>query len=134
MLRRRLLPALSLIHTYHARILWSLRDREPKPIRRGLKLGFLATLGTVILLAAVLVVLDKQRHADSPILSLGLWAVGLFVGVVIGRRTAAAERRRYRRLHGLCEGCGYNLTGNTSGACPECGSAISRAHQPAASG
>lgn len=28
--------------------------------------------------------------------------------------------RRWRRL-GLCEGCGYNLTANVSGICPECG-------------
>lgn len=25
---------------------------------------------------------------------------------------------------GLCEGCGYDLTGNTSGVCPECGAAF----------
>lgn len=34
--------------------------------------------------------------------------------------------RRYRRalrLHG-CHRCGYNLTGNTSGVCPECGTPI----------
>jgi hypothetical protein len=29
--------------------------------------------------------------------------------------------RRYRRKHGLCPHCGYNLTGNTTGICPECG-------------
>lgn len=30
--------------------------------------------------------------------------------------------RRYRRRNrGLCLMCGYNLTGNTSGRCPECG-------------
>jgi len=28
------------------------------------------------------------------------------------------------RLPGRCRRCGYNLTGNTSGMCPECGSAI----------
>jgi hypothetical protein len=31
----------------------------------------------------------------------------------------------YRRRHilpGHCRKCGYNLTGNTSGRCPECGS------------
>lgn len=31
-------------------------------------------------------------------------------------------RRRHRRRRGECEGCGYNLTGNTTGVCPECGS------------
>jgi len=25
---------------------------------------------------------------------------------------------------GLCRGCGYNLTGNTSGVCPECGTPL----------
>jgi hypothetical protein len=33
--------------------------------------------------------------------------------------------RRYRRKKkGLCLTCGYNLTGNVSGICPECGEKI----------
>ncbi len=31
-------------------------------------------------------------------------------------------RRWGRRRRGLCVACGYNLTGNVSGLCPECGS------------
>lgn len=31
-------------------------------------------------------------------------------------------RRVYRS--GLCQECGYDLTGNVSGVCPECGTAI----------
>jgi hypothetical protein len=34
---------------------------------------------------------------------------------------------RKRRSLGLCERCGYDLTGNTSGACPECGAACKAA-------
>jgi hypothetical protein len=30
-------------------------------------------------------------------------------------------RRWRRRKRGLCIHCGYDLTGNTSGVCPECG-------------
>ncbi len=30
-------------------------------------------------------------------------------------------RRYRRRKRGLCLACGYNLSGNTSGTCPECG-------------
>ncbi len=30
-------------------------------------------------------------------------------------------RRRRRRKRGLCVGCGYDLTGNITGVCPECG-------------
>jgi hypothetical protein len=33
-------------------------------------------------------------------------------------------RRWRRRRKGLCLKCGYNLTGNTSGRCPECGDAV----------
>ncbi len=33
-------------------------------------------------------------------------------------------RRRWRLKHGLCVSCGYDLTGNVSGTCPECGQAI----------
>ncbi len=33
-------------------------------------------------------------------------------------------RRWRRRRKGLCAKCGYDLTGNVSGACPECGTAI----------
>lgn len=36
--------------------------------------------------------------------------------------SAARRRRRDRRLGaGLCPVCGYDLTGNVSGTCPECG-------------
>ena len=33
-------------------------------------------------------------------------------------------RRWRRRSKGSCQECGYNLTGNESGKCPECGTAI----------
>ncbi len=33
------------------------------------------------------------------------------------------RRRHARRAAGLCASCGYNLTGNVSGRCPECGAA-----------
>ncbi len=32
-------------------------------------------------------------------------------------------RRRARRKRNECVGCGYNMTGNESGVCPECGGA-----------
>jgi hypothetical protein len=39
------------------------------------------------------------------------------------------DRRRIRPGH--CQECGYNLTGNVSGVCPECGERISGAGEPA---
>jgi len=32
------------------------------------------------------------------------------------------RRQRLRALHGRCPACGYDLRGNDSAACPECGS------------
>ena len=36
-------------------------------------------------------------------------------------------RRRRRTRSGRCPACGYDLTGNTSGVCPECGGAVGAA-------
>lgn len=36
--------------------------------------------------------------------------------------------RRQRRVKGLCDGCGYDLSGNVSGVCPECGRWIGVRH------
>ena len=33
-------------------------------------------------------------------------------------------RRRRRRKRGLCPTCGYNLTGNVTGVCPECAAKV----------
>ncbi|MCH7993221.1 MAG: hypothetical protein IIB57_02125 [Planctomycetes bacterium] len=35
-------------------------------------------------------------------------------------------RRRRRRRRGLCVQCGYDLTGNTTGVCSECGQRVER--------
>jgi hypothetical protein len=37
------------------------------------------------------------------------------------RASLLLRRRRARRRMNHCADCGYNLTGNTSGICPECG-------------
>ena len=54
--------------------------------------------------------------AESLLLVAGILgfcpAISLFRGPV---------RRHRRRRRGLCLKCGYNLTGNTTGVCPECG-------------
>ncbi len=52
-------------------------------------------------------------------------ALPLHLGVlIILLPTAILWRRDRRRAKGQCHRCGYNLTGNTSGVCPECGTAI----------
>jgi hypothetical protein len=49
---------------------------------------------------------------------------GLVSGVAAGTMLAWRRRRLRWRLAGRCDCCGYNLTGNVSGVCPECGVAV----------
>ena len=46
-------------------------------------------------------------------------------GYVGGRVVGAGIARRTMLIKGCCSACGYNLTGNTSGVCPECGTKVS---------
>lgn len=59
---------------------------------------------------------DYHRWIDIP-----LWipVVSFFAWLSVLWR--ASSRRKYRRRRGLCIKCGYELTGNVSGVCPECG-------------
>lgn len=61
------------------------------------------------------------RRIHTPI-----WAVALLFAAypLIALIQSPARRRRYRSEHGLCIKCGYDLTGNVSGVCPECGTEI----------
>ncbi|MBN1490434.1 MAG: hypothetical protein JXA69_11010 [Phycisphaerae bacterium] len=56
-------------------------------------------------------------------LGLPLWAVLVVLALPVLIRCGRLLRR-YRQRHqkpGCCRKCGYNLTGNVSGRCPECG-------------
>ncbi len=56
---------------------------------------------------------------------LPLWMpIVLFGGLTALAIATGPLRRAWRRRHGLCESCTYNLTGNISGICPECGKQI----------
>jgi predicted amidophosphoribosyltransferase len=44
---------------------------------------------------------------------------------IVPRRVIGILDTSLRRSRGLCSGCGYNLKGNTSGTCPECGAKVS---------
>ncbi len=69
------------------------------------------------------------RKAGTP-LSTGLrtfrvwvpcWAAAILLSAYpLFASMRALRRRRLRRREGLCRKCGYNLTGNVSGICPEC--------------
>jgi len=57
---------------------------------------------------------------SSGLVPCGLAWLGTLVGLWLGRFRALSDDESAR----LCQHCGYNLTGNVSGHCPECGHAI----------
>ena len=61
------------------------------------------------------------------LISTPLWlAASLFATYPTIAFIQGPLRRWRRRRKGLCENCGYNLTGNESGICPECGTKIEK--------
>jgi len=73
---------------------------------------------------------SQKFSAPFPFWSIGIpcWlAVAIFAllpGFMIGQSAVGGLRRRLRALRGRCSKCGYNLTGNASGVCPECGAKV----------
>jgi predicted RNA-binding Zn-ribbon protein involved in translation (DUF1610 family) len=55
-----------------------------------------------------------------------LWSFALLFMIGAGIWPLVALRRVRRRRKGRCSQCGYDLTGNVSGRCPECGSTVAR--------
>jgi len=54
--------------------------------------------------------------------SISLWLITLIFAIYPTIAFIHGPLRRYRRRRkGLCIHCGYNLTGNTTGICSECG-------------
>ena len=60
---------------------------------------------------------DGSGYARAP-----LWSVAAAGGAVACAAAFLARRPRRRDRAGRCPACGYDLTGNVSGVCPECGS------------
>lgn len=58
----------------------------------------------------------------STFIEVPLWLLALLFSVLpVSAVVRGPMRSGYRRARGRCGHCGYDLTGNTSGRCPECG-------------
>ena len=56
--------------------------------------------------------------------ALAMFVGGLWVDVKL--RISAVRRQLWTMLPNRCPHCGYDLTANASGVCPECGRAVER--------
>lgn len=70
-------------------------------------------------------------HPPMTILAFPIWLPGIafaaFPCLLLLKRIRRAKRTRA----GFCPSCGYNLTGNVTGTCSECGASIRRPDAPA---
>lgn len=61
----------------------------------------------------------------SVYVGLPLWWIYVMLGLIAAWRLGVRRMQRWRRrMRRQCVECGYDLRGNTSGACPECGSKV----------
>jgi hypothetical protein len=58
------------------------------------------------------------------VVSIPCWAVAAPAALLPAGRLVSSVRRRLRRRRCACGSCGYDLTGNVSGVCPECGDKV----------
>ncbi len=64
----------------------------------------------------------KAPDSHGYVLTLPLWAPFILFATYPTIAVIRGPFRRWRRRRqGLCAQCGYNLTGNVTGVCPECG-------------
>jgi hypothetical protein len=107
-----------------------LRGRLRMTRRRVLRsLAISALVAPVALLLAVTIVdgsIMVIAHTGIIDLPTGVitWILYFVVAPVLLHRLLLL--RRSKRVKPLCRRCGYNLTGNVSGVCPECGAETGR--------
>ena len=90
---------------------------------------------TVSLSCSSTCLVADQLQDDIDDFSLGRVVFGVLVPVLLGMPIGilvyhflASYRRRFPGGH--CQQCDYNLTGNESGTCPECGTAVDADNPP----
>ena len=71
-------------------------------------------------IANILLTIFASAHAVVS----GKWPILLIVGLYTGLNCFVIFSNCRRVGEGVCLSCGYNLTGNTTGHCPECGHTI----------
>ncbi len=113
--------------TYYSesRVLADEQERErrgqqvSRPFRRRWFSFACGPTSALVMCHADLVPVSRWDHLTVPI-----WLVAGITGAFPMIWLAFALRRRRRRRQNCCMACGYDLTGNVSGICPECGRTV----------
>lgn len=93
--------------------------------RRHAKINLLWNMAFTVFVCAQAIFSFRQiGHGTLGLMiMLPLLTLALVMGVfgLRSMRTEAYSRKLYEHDPGFCGRCGYDLTGNVSGVCPECG-------------
>lgn len=65
-----------------------------------------------------------HRRLDARLVFVPAWVLPVVIASYPLILLAGMMRRHAAIRRGCCGSCGYNLSGNTSGVCPECGTAV----------
>lgn len=65
--------------------------------------------------------LSRRFHPFDEVVIMPLWVIAGALMAWPAVVLFVTRLRRRMRMAGLCRACGYDLTGNVSGTCPECG-------------
>ncbi len=88
----------------------------------GLVIGYYVVLCCFIVLFLCSADTDQAVRRALPVAGLTLILGPVVTGILLVEGSRLA--RRPRSMCKRCEYCGYNLTGNVSGICPECGEPV----------
>jgi hypothetical protein len=118
------MPLLIIYSVWHA--------RQPHiQIAQLCTLALVPALAAYVLMLAITIMeedplLTKIEAAAGGLVAAGVAAVLLVICCAFFRLAVVLLLDRLRAFHGpgMCQKCGYNLTGNISGRCPECGTTI----------
>jgi hypothetical protein len=90
-------------------------------------------LFVIVMFALACLLLPKLDAAwnDAPLgAHVAILTIVLPLAIVGIVRDVRTRRRKKRGDRGECLACGYSLTGNASGVCPECGHAVAQPARP----
>lgn len=102
-----------------------MKERPPSVVKHMIG-GFVFAI-PVAVLAGIFAALDEPKFGPAFLGHfLAVSALGGMIGLVGGYLLGEFRQGRYESTVGVgrCEQCAYDLTGNISGVCPECGKEI----------